>query len=128
MTSALDKINAIVRSMPGLELLLLYGSRARRSETSRSDWDFAYSATSAFEPASLLGALVSALDTDRIDLADLDRAGGLLRFRAARDGVVVFEATPGCAERFRLAAAQFWCDAAPVLQRGYDDVLARLDG
>ena len=113
--------------MPGLELLMLYGSRARGSETSRSDWDFGYVATPEFDAAALLAALVSSLETDRIDLADLARASGLLRFRAARDGAVVFEAHVGGANRFRLAAAQFWCDVAPILGRGYEDVLARLD-
>jgi predicted nucleotidyltransferase len=127
LTLAVERINAIVRSMPGLELLLLHGSRARGSETSGSDWDFAYAGRAEFDPAMLLAALVAVLDTDRIDLADLEHASGLLRFRAARDGVVVFEAKRGDADRFRLAAAQFWCDAAPVLRRGYDDVLARLD-
>jgi hypothetical protein len=30
------------------------------------------------------------------------------------------------ADQFRLETARFWCDAAPVLQRGYEDVLAEL--
>ena len=107
---------------------MLYGSRARGSHTARSDWDFGYIATSPFDPEVLLARLLAALETDRIDLADLDRANGLLRFRTARDGIVVFEPQAGIADRFRLAAAQFWCDVAPLLERGYDDVLARLDG
>jgi hypothetical protein len=66
------------------------------------------------------------LATDSVDLADLERASGLLRFRAARDGRVVFEAGAGIGNRFRLDAATFWCDAAPVLQRGYARVLDEL--
>jgi hypothetical protein len=65
--------------------------------------------------------------TDRVDLVDLRHAGGLLRYRAARDGQVVYEARSGLAERFRFEAAQFWCDAAPVLRRGYEEVLAELN-
>jgi hypothetical protein len=61
-----------------------------------------------------------------VDLVDLQRASGLLRYRAARDGLLVYEAEPRLGERFRLDAAQFWCDAAPVLRRGYEGVLAEL--
>ena len=75
----------------------------------------------------MLAALVSSLESDRIDLADLARASGLLRFRAARDGAVVFEAHVGGANRFRLVAAQFWCDVAPILRRGDSYFLAVLD-
>ena len=57
---------------------------------------------------------------------DLARASGLLRYRAARDGVLVYEAQPGCFDRFRFAAARFWFDAEPVLRPGYDAILERL--
>jgi hypothetical protein len=50
----------------------------------------------------------------------------LLRYRAARDGRVVYE-RDGAGPRFRLAAADFWCDAGPQLQRAYTGVLAELD-
>ena len=66
--------------------------------------------------------------TDRVDLVDLQRASGLVRYRVARDGHTVFEAAPGLADRFRLEAADFWCDAVSLLRRGYDDVLAELPG
>ena len=122
----LQTVRDLARETPGLELLMLYGSRARGDDTSRSDWDFGYLAGPNVDVAGLLGSLVSALGTDRVDLVDLRRAGGLLRFRAARDGDSVFESRPGIADRFRLDAAQFWCDVAPVLQRGYADVLAGL--
>ncbi len=115
-----------VRATPGLDLLMVFGSRARNDARPESDWDFAYLAAGALDVAELIVTLVTALGTDRIDLVDLTRAGGLLRYRAARDGQVVFEAEPGMADRFRLEAVRFWCDAAPVLERGYEDVLADL--
>lgn len=70
--------------------------------------------------------LVLALGTDRVDLVDLGRAGGLLRYRVARDGRVVTERRAGAADRFRLDAADFWCDAGPLLEREYEGVLADL--
>lgn len=115
-----------VRDTPGLDVLMLFGSRARHDARPQSDWDFAYLASGALDVAGLTVTLVTAVGTDRIDLVDLNGAGGLLRYRAACDGQVVFEARPGLADRFRLEAAQFWCDAAPVLERGYEDVLADL--
>jgi predicted nucleotidyltransferase len=122
--AALERVAA---GTPALELLLLFGSRARADAHPRSDWDFGYLASDRFDPAALLGALVEAVGSDRVDLVDLRRAGGLLRYRAARDGRLVYEARPRQAERFCLEAAQFWCDAGPVLQRGYEEVLAELE-
>ena len=63
---------------------------------------------------------------DHIDLADLGRAGALLRYRVARDGVVVFERERGRFERFWLEAVDTWCDLAPVLEPAYARRLAAL--
>ncbi|MBM3770296.1 MAG: hypothetical protein FJW27_03240 [Acidimicrobiia bacterium] len=75
---------------------------------------------------ALLASLVTTLETDRVDLVDLERASGLLRFRAASEGQLIFEAVDGLADRFRLEAATFWFDAEPVLRRGYERLLAEL--
>lgn len=104
-------------------MLVLHGSRARNEAHAQSDWDFAYEADAAFDADALLAALADALQVDRIDLADLDRAGALLRHRVARDGVVVFERTPGRFDRFWLNAVDTWCDLAPVLEPLYARVL-----
>jgi predicted nucleotidyltransferase len=122
MTVAAD----VARAAAGLELLMLFGSRARGDDAAGSDWDVGYLGTPALDVTGLMTALVSVLGSDRVDLVDLRRASGLLRFAAARDGFVVFETAPGVGDRFRLEAARFWCDAAPVLMRGYEDVLAGL--
>ena len=76
--------------------------------------------------ATLLAGLVETLHDDHIDLTDLATAGGLLRYRAARDGEVLFESRPGLGEQFRFEAVGFWCDVQPLLQRGYQSVLDRL--
>lgn len=117
----------LARSTPGLDLLLLFGSRARGDAHAGSDWDLGYLADARFDAAGLLAALVETVGRDDIDLVDLARAGGLLRYRAARDGDVLFESRSRAGERFRLDAIQFWCDAEPVLRRGYAAVLRELD-
>lgn len=124
--STFGALSRLTSATPGLELLMVFGSRARTDAHPGSDWDLAYIAREGFDVAALLGVLVEAVGSDRVDLVDLRRAGGLLRYRVARDGQVVYEARPQLADAFRFEAVQFWCDAAAVLQRGYDEVLAEL--
>jgi predicted nucleotidyltransferase len=119
----ITRLEPDAESTHGLRLLVLHGSRARGESHALSDWDFAYEADASFDPDSFLATIVERLHADRIDLADLDRAGALLRFRVARDGLVVFERQPGAFERFRLDAVLTWCDMEPVLTRAYGQVL-----
>lgn len=119
-------LGQVARQHPGLDLLVLFGSRGRGDETARSDWDFGYLGDERLEADRLLAELILALGTDRVDLVNLKRASGLLRFRAARDGRPIFEGRPDAFARFWFEAVSFWCDAEPVLRAGYEDVLERL--
>jgi len=104
-------VAALWHEFPELRLLLLHGSRARGDAHEQSDWDFAYLAGRQLDELGLRSALSRALGTDRIDLVDLARAGGLVRYRAARDGKLVIERQPGdLAPPSRPADA---CDAVP---------------
>lgn len=114
----------VVSKAAGLRLLVLHGSRARATHRPDSDWDFAYLADASFDADALLAGLSEALGSNDIDLADLSRASGLLRFKAASEGHAVHEAQPGQFDTFRLAAAAAWCDMEPVLRRAFD---ARLE-
>jgi predicted nucleotidyltransferase len=116
----------LAAAAPGLRLLLLFGSRARGDQRATSDWDLGYVGTGVFDPDGFLAELVDLLGTDRIDLADLTRAGAQLRFRAARDGCPMFEVAAGEFARFWFDAVSFWCDVQPILRAGYDHVLAEL--
>jgi predicted nucleotidyltransferase len=123
-----DALRQCLRSLadtPGLRLLVLHGSRGRGDGGPQSDWDFGYLGDPELDPAALMLRLTDILGTDAVDLADLDRASALLRFRAARDGRLLAE-REGEFERFQLAAVHFWCDAGPVIRAAYDDVLAGL--
>lgn len=115
------------RRFPELVLLVLHGSRARSDAHAASDWDFAYRASGRLDELGLRAALSDLLRTDDVDLVDLDRAGGLVRYRAARDGKVLLERGDGEFERFSLQAVRFWLDAAPALREGYAAVLGSLD-
>lgn len=67
---------------------------------------------------------MTALGADDVQVVDLERASGLLRFRAARDGVIIHEDPPGAFLDFQFEAARFWCDAGPILESAYQRVLA----
>lgn len=110
----------------GLRMLILYGSRARGDAGPGADWDFGYLAEEASDVPGLLAALVEHLGDDDIDLVDLDRASGLLRFRSACDGVLSYESEPGVFDRYRLEAAGFWCENSTVFERGYAATLEAL--
>lgn len=124
--AALERFREVARRQPALDLLLLFGSRARGDASALADWDFGYLAREPVDPLSLMATLAEAAGSDRIDAVDLSRASGLLRFRAARDGVLLYEARAGIFDLFRLEAARFWFDAEPVLRPAYDAVLERL--
>lgn len=120
---AQSEIRLIAARHDELLVLVLFGSRARGEAHEHSDWDFGYLAGDRFRPEVLFRELNELLHTDRIDLVDLRRSGGLLRFRAARDGVPLFERRTGDFDRFALDAVSFWCDAAPVIDRAYRALL-----
>jgi predicted nucleotidyltransferase len=123
---ALEGLAAAARREASLELLLLFGSRARGDSHPRSDWDLGFLAGPGFDVDGFLAKAVLLLGSDRVDLVDLAHASGLLRFRAAAEGRVLFQSEPDRFDRFWFEAVSFWCDARPILDAGYRAVLERL--
>ena len=121
-----DALGRAARSTGGLGLLIVFGSRARGDARPDADWDIGYVANEPADIPGLLAAVVETLDDDRVDLVDLGSAGGLLRYRAAREGRLVYEAVAGLFDRYRLDAVSFWSDNASLFEGGYDDVLESL--
>ncbi len=124
--SIISELRELASHTDGLLLLVLFGSRARGDNLPEADWDFGYLADGPVDPLALMAALSQVVGSDRLDVVDLGRASGLLRYRAARDGVAVYEAAPGLVDRFRFEAARFWFDAEPILRPGYKAVLDRM--
>lgn len=116
----------LARGATGLLLLLLVGSRARGDAHAGSDWDLAYLADPAFDPAGFTVEATVRLGTEAVDVVDLATATALFRYRAARDGALLFEALPGVHRAFVLAATLYWCDVEPVLRDAYASVLRSL--
>jgi uncharacterized protein len=123
----LQKVSDLARQEPGLELLLLFGSRARGDVHPGSDWDFGYLAGPAFKPEDFLARMAFDLETDPIDLVNLGRTSGLLRYRAASEGQPIFEKSPGNFERFWFEAVSFWWDMGPIFKAGYEEILQDLE-
>jgi predicted nucleotidyltransferase len=126
--TAFPAIASVCGDHPAVRLAVVFGSRARGDATAASDWDIGILGDAGLDHDALLAALVRTLGTDRIDLVDLARAGGLVRFRAARDGVAVFERTPDAFADFWHDAVDFWCDAGALIRAGYEAVLTDLRG
>jgi predicted nucleotidyltransferase len=126
LASLLPAIEAVARRHEHLKMLVLFGSRARGETHEGSDWDLAYLASAGFDVSSLYADLAMTLRTDKVDLVDLAAAGGLIRYRVARDGIVIMEREPGTFDKFWFEAVSFWCDAEPVLRAGYASILEGL--
>jgi predicted nucleotidyltransferase len=117
---------ALGRKFPALRLLLLHGSRARGTPHTGSDWDFGYRGGPDLDALDLRMTLSLMLGTDAIDLVDLDRASGVLRYRAAADGKPLLERNGGEFEHFALEASHFWLDVEPTLRKAHGELLRRL--
>jgi predicted nucleotidyltransferase len=125
---AIAQLNAaeLGHSFPELRLLMLHGSRARGDAGEGSDWDFAYLAEAGLDELGLRAALARTLQTDAVDVVDIERAGTVLRYQTARDGQVIVERDVGDSDRFRLAAIRFWLEIEPVLAESHRAVLEQL--
>ncbi len=120
------KITAIAKKYKGLHLLLLFGSRSQGVARKESDWDFGYIADKDFDPLPLFTDLQLLLETNQVDLVDLTHASALLRFRAIKDGALLYEMPEGQYQKFWLEAVNFWCETSSLFQVEYEDILKEL--
>jgi uncharacterized protein len=105
-------IPKILEQVPYLKLLVLFGSRARGDNLPSSDWDFALlfdeDLRKQCEPRGLdcfrswvVLQQILDLGDDEMDWVDLKDASELLAHAIARDGIMIYESTPGVFEEFR---------------------------
>ncbi len=105
----------------GLDLVILFGSRARGIDRPGSDADVAFLTTGGGrrgfgtrQEGELTESVARALHApEGVDLVDIRRASSLLQYEVARDGIVLYERKPGIFGRFRLYAARRFDDDAP---------------
>ncbi len=110
--------------IPYLKMLALFGSRATGKTHRDSDWDFATLYDRAirenycqarpfswFEVPHILGSLFN-LNSEKIDVVELDRSSPLLGFQVARDGKLLYERQPDEFIKFQCKAWKIYADTA----------------
>jgi predicted nucleotidyltransferase len=103
VTEVHDRIRRVLLEGPPLQLAILFGSRARRSARPDSDIDLAILPVDSGLSLRDEGLLVASLERATgapIDLVRLDRAAPALRWRIARDGIVLLSSPSHVAPRF----------------------------
>jgi predicted nucleotidyltransferase len=85
---------------PGLQIVLLFGSRVSGRDYSKSDIDLGVLFDSPVDPVEITNKVTRLLHTDRVDLVDLRRASPLLAFSAARQSLLLYERSAGLFNQF----------------------------
>ncbi|WGV28622.1 type VII toxin-antitoxin system MntA family adenylyltransferase antitoxin [Halotia branconii] len=99
--------------IPYLKMLVLFGSRATGDIHAKSDWDFAVlcdqeqreayvkdNAFLLFELPMVLGKVFK-INSDQIDIVELNQCSELISHFVARDGKVLYEDNPEEFEKFK---------------------------
>lgn len=113
--------------LPNVQMVVLFGSRARGKATEKSDWDIAILAApgcyEGFEHLRLQGEIADILNVadEQVDLIDLRRCSPLLGYAIACEGKVLYEETTATFHRFQVKASKIYADTAKLrrLQRAY---------
>ncbi len=92
-------------------LLVLFGSVARK-EPQPEDLDIAIlpAKGESLDSVSFTNRLIQALSVQEIDVSDLSHAEPVLMMLVARDGIPLYEATPGEFARFASLAVRRFAD------------------
>jgi len=93
-----------------LNLVLLFGSLIHKKRHKQSDIDIAFLYDRPVDIVGLTNRVIKLLHTDTIDVVDLKKASPLLRFTAVKNGVLVYEKTPGMFNEFCSLAFRRYID------------------
>ena len=123
----IEALKRTAASLPDVDVLALFGSRATASARTESDVDLAIALRDRGTEARRLVEVAFARATlHRVDVVFLDKAPPQLRFEIARSGVLLFERAPGAWARERARAMLDWWDWAPMARRLHARAAARL--
>ena len=97
-----------------VKLLVIVGSFGTESYISgESDIDLAYlrdKPLSVKDSISIINELSRLFENSKIDLVDLQRASGLLKYEVASKGRVIYEIREGFFERYKLFCLRYYYD------------------
>ncbi|MEG4272202.1 MULTISPECIES: type VII toxin-antitoxin system MntA family adenylyltransferase antitoxin [unclassified Microcoleus] len=112
LTELQEIASQLPEQIPYLKMLILFGSRARCDTHAKSDWDFAAlydeklreescnnRGFAWFEVPGILGEAFS-INSDEIDVVELNRCSPLIANFIARDGKLIYEQESGQFEQF----------------------------
>ncbi len=114
---------------PHARVAYLFGSAARGTAGPHSDLDIAFlpkSSDLALREELELGLALEQIAQRPVDLVRLDEANTLLRWRVARDGVLLCAEPSAEDVRFRVRAALEHADLAPLLAHHGERLRRRL--
>lgn len=99
LPSHLHRLPQVLGAIPELRLALLFGSQARATQTPNSDLDLAVDAPA--NCLSLIAARVSEAIDLEVDVVSLHDASIPLQRELIRDGLVVYQRSPGAGATWR---------------------------
>lgn len=131
----LSSLNEFFAALPDVQTVYLFGSYGTEYQTPDSDIDFAILFSRDIninEEAVLLNELSIVLDTDRVDLLNLNKAPLRLQFAAIADGRIIHEkdylTTCDYTERvislyqdYSITLSKFYKDYDASLREAYGD-------
>ncbi|MCD6554099.1 MAG: nucleotidyltransferase domain-containing protein [Anaerolineae bacterium] len=115
-----DRLRGVCQEY-GIELVVLFGSRATGHAREGSDYDVGVLRQEGIIPAEdflkLAYRLSQVLGMGNVDLVDLRRASPLLKYEATRAAQVLYEARPAAFNIFRVLAWKQYQDARHDIYR-----------
>ena len=94
----------------GLQLVLLFGSAASCKTHKKSDVDLAFLFNTPVDLLSLTNKVIRLMHSDAVDVIDLRRTSPLLKFTALKNGLLIYEKTPGLFNSFYSLAFRMYVD------------------
>jgi uncharacterized protein len=94
-----------------LRFVVLFGSHAKGKGCVKSDIDIGFLFDVPPDLIELTNIVNRLLQTDKVDVADLGKASPLLRYTAAKNGILLYEREPGLFTRFFSLSYRMYVDA-----------------
>jgi predicted nucleotidyltransferase len=110
---ALDNIRQRLSSLledKTLQFILLFGSHAQGKAHGQSDMDIGFLFDTPVDVVELTNHVSRLLGDDNIDVVDLRQASPLLRYGAAKNGIVLYEREPGLFGQFFSLSYRIYID------------------
>jgi len=93
-----------------LQLVILFGSTAGGASHKHSDIDLGFLFDQPVDILDLTNRVISLLHTDNVDVVDLRRASPLLKASSVKQGILLYERSPGLFHDFSSLAIRRFID------------------